>query len=112
MEFRDAEERRLQLGVKGNNRVSLSLGDVTSCNWTMLSGGVQHNVVPETMQVGFDIRVSPSMKLTDFKRTLEVWAEEAECELEWVQYHGSNPITPITDKNVWWQAIRQGSEKL
>lgn len=42
---------------------SLTLGDVTSLNLTMLEGGVSFNVVPSEMAVGFDIRIPPTVDL-------------------------------------------------
>lgn len=36
----------------------LSAGDVTSINLTMISGGVQGNMVPTAMKISFDIRLS------------------------------------------------------
>lgn len=42
---------------------SLTLGDVTSLNLTILEGGVSFNVVPSEMAVGFDIRIPPTVDL-------------------------------------------------
>lgn len=42
---------------------SLTLGDVTSLNLTMLEGGVSFNVVPSEMAAGFDIRIPPTVDL-------------------------------------------------
>lgn len=48
--FRASEQIRLENGARDGK--PLSLGDVTSTNWTMTQGGVQFNVVPETMEAG------------------------------------------------------------
>lgn len=45
------------------SNTSLTLGDVTSLNMTMLEGGVSFNVVPSEMAVGFDIRIPPTVDL-------------------------------------------------
>lgn len=42
---------------------SLTLGDVTSLNLTMLEGGVSFNVVPSEMAAGFDVRIPPTVDL-------------------------------------------------
>lgn len=42
---------------------SLTLGDVTSLNMTMLEGGVSFNVVPSEMAASFDIRIPPTVDL-------------------------------------------------
>lgn len=49
--FRDSEESRFLNGQKDNGE-SLTLGDVTTVNWTMASGGVQYNVVPNQFEAG------------------------------------------------------------
>ena len=43
-----------------NSDPNLRLGDVTSLNVTMLRGGVQYDVVPDSMSLGLDIRVTLS----------------------------------------------------
>ena len=46
---------------------SLTLGDITTCNMTFMSGGVQMNVVPQEFVVGFDIRITPTTPLKKFE---------------------------------------------
>lgn len=46
----------------------LTIGDVTSINLTMISGGIQVNVVPTSMKVSFDIRLSLDVKHEDFEK--------------------------------------------
>uniref|UniRef100_A0A8C9LC95 N-acyl-aliphatic-L-amino acid amidohydrolase n=1 Tax=Pavo cristatus TaxID=9049 RepID=A0A8C9LC95_PAVCR len=55
--FRESEKQRLK------SNTSLTLGDVTSLNLTMLEGGVSFNVVPSEMAVGFDVRIPPTVDL-------------------------------------------------
>ena len=49
---------------------SLTLGDITTCNMTFMSGGVQMNVVPQEFVVGFDIRITPTTPLKKFEGKL------------------------------------------
>lgn len=56
----------------------LKLGDVTSLNLTMLSGGVQPNVVPAEFKATFDIRVTPKVDMKEFEKLLQSWIAEAE----------------------------------
>ena len=70
MEFREAEESRML--TEG-----LTLGDVTTVNLTGVHGGVQHNVVPDQLSMNFDIRVTPTLDLTELHRMFESWADEA-----------------------------------
>lgn len=51
-EFRSNEVAKLA------NDPELTLGDVTTVNLTMLSGGVQGNVVPPAATLVFDIRIA------------------------------------------------------
>lgn len=51
-EFRSKEVAKL------TNNPELALGDVTTVNLTMLSGGVQNNVVPPDAKLVYDIRLS------------------------------------------------------
>ena len=49
---------------------TLTLGDITTCNMTFMSGGVQMNVVPQEFVVGFDIRITPTTPLKKFEGKL------------------------------------------
>lgn len=109
LEFRRSEEMRLQYGARPDGR-KMTLGDVTTCNLTIMKGGVQYNVVPETFEVGFDIRVSPSMNMPEFRKTLLKWVEEAGCKLEFVQECKTNAVTKLDDSNPFWCAIRDASK--
>lgn len=51
LQFRQSEENRLKTGLREDGQTPLTLGDVTTVNWTMSSGGVQYNVVPDYMEV-------------------------------------------------------------
>ena len=42
---------------------SLSLGDVNTVNLTMMSGGLQANVVPDKLVLTFDVRITPTSDL-------------------------------------------------
>ena len=54
----------------------LTLGDVTTVNMTMISGGVQMNVVPNEFTLGFDFRITPTTNLVEFDEMLRKWSEE------------------------------------
>lgn len=75
--FRKEEQLRLE-----NSLGKLTLGDITTVNMTMINGGVQHNVVPEQLSASFDIRLTPSLSLDDFKRKLDQWALNAGGQIE------------------------------
>lgn len=59
------------------SNTSLTLGDVTSLNLTLLEGGVSFNVVPSEMAVGFDIRIPPTVDLKVSVGAGPMWGERA-----------------------------------
>ena len=56
----------------------------------MLQGGVQFNVVPAELSVGFDVRITPTENLKDFEKMMEGWCKEAgdDVTLEYMQSVG------------------------
>ncbi|KPJ21028.1 Aminoacylase-1 [Papilio machaon] len=63
MDLRQVSKTRLE------SDPSLTIGDVTSINLTMISGGIQDNIVPEKMTAHFDIRLATSENLEAFENT-------------------------------------------
>lgn len=53
------------------------LGDVTTVNVTLLEGGVQFNVVPAELSVGFDVRVAITEDLNALENKFRGWCEDA-----------------------------------
>ncbi|CAJ0889510.1 9916_t:CDS:2 [Entrophospora sp. SA101] len=102
MQFRDSQEQQLRFSVHADGR-KYTLGDVTSVNLTLLEAGVQHNVIPLEAKAGFDIRVSPNVNLTEFKKFLEdLIYSESETTFEFAQCHEDNTCTHLVDTNIWW----------
>jgi aminoacylase len=69
LKYRDEQEALLETGTKHGR--PLRLGDVTSVNLTMIEGGVQHNVIPESISAVFDIRITPDSDVAGFIRWVE-----------------------------------------
>lgn len=65
------EFRRTQVQLLENN-AELSIGDVTTLNVTILSGGVQGNVVPPVLNFVMDIRLSNSVDLDQFEEMVSL----------------------------------------
>lgn len=61
-------DMRKQEMDKLKNNPALGLGEVTSINLTMLSGGLQANVVPSEMRLTFDIRLAIEVDHVAFER--------------------------------------------
>jgi len=103
MAFRGEEEKKLA------SNPELQLGDVTTVNLTMLEGGVQFNVVPSELCVGFDVRVPPSVDLGEFVARVKGWCEAAGegVEPEWVLQSHNQHLTCVEDgKDGWWDTFR------
>lgn len=54
----------------------MTLGDVTTVNLTMMSGGIQMNVVPQEFTLGFDMRITPTTNVVNFEKMLREWCAE------------------------------------
>nr|XP_053644641.1 aminoacylase-1B-like isoform X1 [Cherax quadricarinatus] len=111
--YRDEQERLLK------ENKNLRLGDVNTVNLTMLEGGVQYNVVPAELSVGFDIRVTPSQDLTEFEQKITSLCKAAgdDVTYEFVVNKIPEPserqkqLTCVEDgQNPWWDAFSQACE--
>lgn len=60
MNWRDSEEQKLK------DNAELEIGDVTTINLTVISGGNQINVIPNEMILVFDIRVAVDVEENEF----------------------------------------------
>ncbi|CAL4066509.1 unnamed protein product, partial [Meganyctiphanes norvegica] len=108
MNFRKSELQRLKTNP------SLNLGDVTTVNLTMLEGGVQFNVVPAELKVGFDIRLAPTVNQEEFEAMIQQWCRDAGDGItyECLQKVKSQPITCTENgKSAWWDAFSRGCKE-
>ncbi|XP_063610037.1 aminoacylase-1B-like [Penaeus indicus] len=108
MAFREQELRRLEADP------SLTLGDVTTINLTKLEGGVQFNVVPAELSVGFDVRIPPG-EIEVFQERLDGWCKEAGGGItcEFGQKVMEKAVTCVEDgRNPWWDAFSSACKKM
>nr|XP_009940795.1 PREDICTED: aminoacylase-1 [Opisthocomus hoazin] len=86
---------------------SLTLGDVTSLNLTMLEGGVSFNVVPSEMAASFDIRIPPTVDLKAFEEQVAAWCRGAGdgVTYEFHQKCLDQHITSTEEADPWWKAF-------
>ncbi|KAI9139402.1 hypothetical protein BKA69DRAFT_1086078 [Paraphysoderma sedebokerense] len=111
LEFRESELNRLNTEKHSDGR-SLDIGDVTTINLTMLNGGVQFNVIPEELEVGFDIRISPDLPISKFEKMMKEWCSEPGVSYAFKQHTPANFVCPLTSNNPWWTAIQKTSGTL
>ena len=92
---------------------SLTLGDVTTVNLTLMSGGVQVNVVPDKFVLTFDIRITPRTNLDQFEANLRGWLAEAGdgIDLEFIMTNLNQTLTSVDDKDPWFSALVQAFKK-
>ncbi|OLY79184.1 Aminoacylase-1 [Smittium mucronatum] len=83
-----------------------NLGLVTGVNLTILEGGKQANVVPETFSATFDIRYSPLKDLHEFYEYLENLAAKNGCEIKFLYREEKNISKPVTDDNEFLKVIK------
>jgi aminoacylase len=101
MDYRQGQKEKLE---KNN----LPIGEVTTVNLTMLEGGVQYNVVPDKLKVGFDMRVTPLYDLDEFEREIHSWCKAAAGEnysVRWVQKFEGKNLTSVEPGYKWWDAF-------
>lgn len=92
---------------------NLTLGDVTSVNLTIMSGGVQANVVPDKFELTFDIRITPTTNMVTFEKQVRDWMAEAGTglELEFLQKFTDQTLTSIDDHDPWYSALKLAFKK-
>lgn len=61
-DFRDHEYKRLK------NNPELTIGDVTTVNLTQIYGGIQNNVVPPELSLGFDVRIAIDVDMSELEQ--------------------------------------------
>lgn len=102
MDFRNHEVRRLE------NNPELNVGDVTTVNVTMLSGGKQSNVVPPYLTSTYDIRLAIDVVHEEYEKEILRWCDEAGGDIELIYEQKDAFIEPtkIDDSNPFWIAVR------
>lgn len=108
MDLRKAEEKKLE------DNPELTIGDVTTVNLTMISGGVQSNVVPPELSVMFDLRLAIDVDHGELLAQIESWCQEAGggIEFEFEQKTDLVQPTKITPDNVYWNAFQSATKEL
>ncbi|KAF9168677.1 adenylate cyclase [Actinomortierella ambigua] len=107
LELRAEQEKLLEMGLHHDGK-RYTLGDVTTLNLTFLQSGIQYNVIPMEATCGFDIRVSPHLDMTQFRKKLEdIVATQPDVRMEFVNGHFDQTLTPIDESNIWWTVFSQ-----
>ncbi|XP_023171079.2 aminoacylase-1-like [Drosophila hydei] len=101
LEFRTTQVKRLK------DDTNLLPGDVTAVNLTILSGGVQNNVLPPLLEAVFDIRIAIDVDLVAFEKQIRDWCTQAGSgiEFEFERKDESSPATKMDASNPFWTAF-------
>lgn len=108
MDLREQEVKKLE------DNPNLTIGDVTSINITMMSGGVQSNVVPPELMVCFDIRLAINIKHLEFENQLLDWCQEAGGGIE-IEYEQKCPYvkpTTLDGSCPYWVAFKDALDEM
>ncbi|XP_051172765.1 aminoacylase-1-like [Leptopilina boulardi] len=104
MKFREIENNKLKT-------LNLKPGEVSTVNLTMLKGGVQINVIPEELSVGFDVRLAPDVDHEEFRKMIKQWCEEAGDGV-YFEIIGNKRVegTKLDDTNPFWLAFKKACD--
>lgn len=108
MDFRAKEKEKLKDTKK------YQLGDVTSVNLTYIEGGIQTNVIPESLTAIFDVRLAPTEDHEEFEAMIKRWCEEAGKDVTF-SFEQKNPkieVTKLDNSNPYWLAFKQACDEL
>lgn len=108
MDMRAREVKKME------DNPELTIGDVTTVNITMMSGGVQSNVVPPELMVCFDVRVAVDVKHLELENQLLDWCREAGGGIE-LEYDQKSPYvkpTTLDGSNPYWVAFKDALDEL
>ncbi|XP_043934125.1 aminoacylase-1 [Protopterus annectens] len=108
LEFRQKEKNKL------DSDPSMTLGDVTSVNLTMLQGGTSYNVVPAELTASFDLRIPPTVNLQAFEDQIKTWCQDAGDGItyEFAQKFMGAGVTSTDESSPWWKAFSGACKKM
>jgi len=79
----------------------------------MLQGGVQFNVVPSEMSIGFDVRMTPTDDHEALLSQFRQWVEDAgeDCTISFNRSSPRFPLTSTDPSDPWWSAFTKACSK-
>ncbi|BES99886.1 N-acyl-aliphatic-L-amino acid amidohydrolase [Nesidiocoris tenuis] len=108
MDYRSKQKQKLE------STPGLTIGDVVTVNLTRVKGGVQNNVVPPELVVGFDCRLPPSTDLEEFDKFINDTCKAAGKGVypEFQQKQTASDITKLDNSNPWWVTFKDVTDGL
>ncbi|CAH1395705.1 unnamed protein product [Nezara viridula] len=107
--FMDLRKREAE-----NVRDILHLGNTTTINLTHLEGGVQNNVVPPELTVGFDIRIAADGNHENMEKWINDVCKKAGERVypEYIQKDAQVSLTLLNNENPFWKTMQTVLETL
>ncbi|XP_066907292.1 aminoacylase-1 [Halyomorpha halys] len=83
------------------------LGDITTVNLTQIQGGIQNNVMPPEIIVGFDLRIKADGDHEEMEKWINDVCKEAGEGVypEYIQKDIKVPATVLCSKNPFWTSM-------
>ncbi|XP_063697085.1 aminoacylase-1-like [Culicoides brevitarsis] len=108
MNFRAHEIERLE------RHPEMLVSNVTTVNLTMVSGGLQANVVPSQLSVTFDMRIAIDVDHQKLEGQLRKWCEEAGEGVELVFGEKREYVAPTKcdEDNRYWCAFKAAVDEM
>lgn len=106
MEYRQGQIDKVNAG--------LPQGNVTSINLTKVSGGIQTNVIPESLTATFDIRMSPNDDPDEFIQRMNTMIEESGGSIDLIFDRKDDVIPPtiLDSSDPYYTAFQEAMEDL
>ncbi|XP_046680751.1 aminoacylase-1-like [Homalodisca vitripennis] len=101
-------DKRAEEYLKLKSDPNLTMGDVTTINLTVLSGGNDSNTLPQELKVVFDCRLSVNEDNEIFEQWIESVCREAGKGVSIKYNYTNDKIAPtkLNEDNPWWVALR------
>ncbi|KAJ4450809.1 hypothetical protein ANN_02239 [Periplaneta americana] len=109
MEYRQTQKEKLE------SDASLTTGDVTTLNLTVMKGGCGSlGNIPDHLAISFDIRVSVTQDHEEMESMLQGWCQEAGpgTFYEFRQKEPRTEPTLLNERNPWWTALKTECDAL
>ncbi|KAK9874878.1 hypothetical protein WA026_005690 [Henosepilachna vigintioctopunctata] len=105
--FRNEQKEKIRNG-------SSTEWDAIAVNCTKVSGGDQHNVIPNEMTATFDMRIPPTYSFEEMEEMINKWCKEAgpNCFVEYHDKQDPTPDTELNESNIFWCAFKKASEEM
>ncbi|KAJ0175490.1 hypothetical protein K1T71_008649 [Dendrolimus kikuchii] len=103
LEYREEQKKIMK------SRNKLDYGAYTGINVDIVKAGLRYNMIPTTVIVGIDMRLSVDSKITDIEKLIKSWMNAAgnQTEIFYNRRVERSDETAIDDSNLFWVAMKR-----